>query len=190
GLISGTIECSQGTPFDIRHEFEILGNIPVETTYKSEIPVIDSSIIKIPIELIGEDSQIWLVGIDGPLSRVAETSVTQELEKGSEIIVDISPSGLLQEGMIVRGEIVLASESGHNYHIDVELIAQSKEESTLEEWTSPAKLIPIALVLAAVWVILGIQSPTREVTSNQQELPATSVYSDDPSFVDSFGEPY
>ena len=152
--------------------------------------MIDSSKITIPVELIGENSQIWLVGIDGPLSRVAETSGTQELEKGSEIIVDISPSGLIQEGMIVRGEIVLASESGHNYHIDVELIAQSNDDSTIEEWTSPAKLIPIALVLAAVWVILGIQSPSREVSSDQEELPPTFVYSDDPPFVDSFGEPY
>ncbi len=190
GLISGTIECAQGTPFDIEHQFEILGNIPIETSYKSEIQAVDSSQITIPVELIGDDSQIWLVGIDGPLSRVAETSSSQELERGSEIVVDISPSGLLQEGMIVRGEIVLASDSGHNYHIDVELVAQSKEDSTLDEWTSPAKLIPVALVLAAIWVILGIQSPTREMTSNQQELPPSSVYSDDPSFVDPFGEPY
>ena len=190
GLISGTIECAQGTPFDIQHEFEILGNIPIETFFKSEVPVVDTSEIRIPVELLGDDSQVWLVGIDGPLSRVAETSVSQELNKGSEIVVEISPSGLLEDGMIVRGEIVLASDSGHNYHIDVQLVAQSKEDSTLEEWTSPAKLIPVALVLAAIWVILGIQSPTREVASDQEELPPTSVYSDDPSFVDPFGEPY
>lgn len=190
GLISGTIECAQGTPFDIQHEFEILGNIPIETFFKSEVPVVDTSEIRIPVELLGDDSQVWLVGIDGPLSRVAETSVSQELNKGSEIVVEISPSGLLEEGMIVRGEIVLASDSGHNYHIDVQLVAQSKEDSTLEEWTSPAKLIPVALLLAAIWVILGIQSPTREVASDQEELPPTSVYSDDPSFVDPFGEPY
>ena len=140
--------------------------------------------------MLGEDSQTWLVGIDGPLSRVAETSGSQELNQGSDIILDISPSGLLEEGMIVRGEIVLASDSGHNYHIEVELVAQSKDESTLEEWTSPAKLIPVALVLAAIWVIVGIQSPTREVTTDQEELPTTSVYSDDPSFVDPFSEPY
>ena len=133
---------------------------------------------------------MWLVGIDGPLSRVAETSGTQELSAGSNLILDISPSGLLEEGMIVRGEVVLASDSGHNYHIYVELVAQNEEDSTIEEWTSPAKLIPIALILAAVWVILGIQSSTREVASNQEELPNTSVYSDDPAFVDSFREPY
>ena len=190
GLISGTIECSQGTPFDIQHEFEILGNIPIEKSFKSEIKVVDSSKVKIPIEFVGEDSQMWLVGIDGPLSRVAETSGTQELSAGSNLILDISPSGLLEEGMIVRGEVVLASDSGHNYHIYVELVAQNEEDSTIEEWTSPAKLIPIALILAAVWVILGIQSSTREVASNQEELPNTPVYSDDPAFVDSFREPY
>ena len=190
GLISGTIECSQGTPFDIQHEFEILGNIPIETSYKSKIPVTDSSRLEIPIELIGEGSQVWLIGIDGPLSRVAKTSATQELTEGSNIILDISPSGLLQEGMIVRGEIVLASDSGHNYHIDVELVAKNADSSTYEEWTSPAKLIPLALLLAAVWVILGIQSSTREVTSDQEELPATSIYGDDPSFVDPFRKPY
>ena len=190
GLISGTIECSQGTPFDVRHEFEILGNIPIEKSYKAEIPVIDSTQISIPIEFMGSDSQVWLVGIDGALSRIAETTTNQELSKGSEIVLDISPSGLLQDGMIVRGEIVLASDSGHYYHIEVELVALDEEKSTIDEWTSPAKLIPLALLLAAVWVILGIQSPSREVTSNHEELPTTSVYSDDPSFVDPFSESY
>lgn len=190
GLISGTIECSQGTPFDVRHEFEILGNIPIEKSYKAEIPVIDSTQISIPIEFMGSDSQVWLVGIDGALSRIAETTTNQELSKGSEIVLDITPSGLLQDGMIVRGEIVLASDSGHYYHIEVELVALDEEKSTIDEWTSPAKLIPLALLLAAVWVILGIQSPSREVTSNHEELPTTSVYSDDPSFIDPFSESY
>ena len=190
GLISGTIECSQGTPFDVRHEFEILGNIPLEKSYKAEIPVIDSTQISIPMEFVGEDSQVWLIGIDGALSRIAETTTNQELSEGSEIVLDISPSGLLQDGMIVRGDIVLASDSGHNYHIEVELVALNEEKSTIDEWTSPAKLIPLALLLAAVWVILGIQSPSREVTSDHEELPTTSVYSDDPSFVDPFSESY
>ena len=190
GLISGTIECSQGTPFDVRHEFEILGNIPLEKSYKAEIPVIDSTQISIPMEFVGEDSQVWLIGIDGALSRIAETTTNQELSEGSDIVLDISPSGLLQDGMIVRGDIVLASDSGHNYHIEVELVALNEEESTIDEWTSPAKLIPLALLLAAVWVILGIQSPSREVTSDHEELPTTSVYSDDPSFVDPFSESY
>ena len=190
GLITGNITCQGGTPFDIRHEFEVLGNVPVESSYEGEIPVIESVSISVPIELIGNDSQVWLVGIEGPLSRIAETQVNQELSQGSEIKLDISPSDLLQEGMIVRGEIVLASDSGHNYHIEIKLVADGGEESTVDEWTSPAKLIPIAISLAAIWVILGIKSPSREVTTDHQELPPTPIYSDDPALVDSFREPY
>ena len=190
GLITGTVSCAQGTDFDIRHEFEILGNIPIETTFRGSIPTTESSTIEIPVEFLGNGSQMWLVGIDGPLSRVAETEVDQELSDGSMVILDINPSGLLLDGMIVRGEIILASDSGHNYHITVELVAGSEEESTIEEWTSPAKLIPIALALSALWVALGIKSPSGKVTTDNEEVPNTSLYGDDPTFVDPFSETY
>lgn len=190
GLITGTISCSQGTDFNIEHEFEILGNIPVESTFSSNIAVVESSVVEVPIEFEGDASQMWLVGLDGPLSRVAETQVNQELSDGSKIVLEINPSGLLVKGMVVRGEIILASDSGHNYHIDIELVADDEEESTIEEWTSPAKLIPIALALSALWVVLGISSPSREVATNDEEIPTTPLYGDDPTFVDSFGESY
>ena len=190
GVITGTITCSQGTPFDIRHDFEILGNIPIESNFKSNIPAVSVSTIKVPVEFQGEDSQMWLVGVDGPLSRIATTEVDQELFDGSIITLEVNPSGLLEEGMIVKGEIILASESGHRYSIEVELIAGDQEESTIEEWTSPAKLIPIALGLAALWVILGIRSPSGQVAPDEQEIPPVPLYGDDPSFVDPFGETY
>ncbi len=190
GLITGFITCDQGTPFDIRHEFHILGNIPREIKFKATIHSIESSKISIPLEFYGEDSQTWLIGIDGPLSRIAETEIVQELGDGSEITLDINPSGLLSDGMIIRGEIVIASDSGHNYHIEVELISDDEEKSDFDEWTSPSKLVPVALGLSALWIVLGIKSPAREVTANQQETPNFSVNGEDPSFVDTFSEPY
>ena len=190
GVISGNVTCNQGMPFDIRHEFEILGNIPIESKHIEYISVTDTVTIYVPVEFLGNDSQMWLVGVEGPLSRVAETSVSQELTKGSKIALKISPSGLLQENMIVRGEIVLASDSGHNYHIEMELIASDQDDSSISEWTSPARLIPIALLLSALWVVLGISSPSGKVSTNPEELPATPIYGDDPTFVDPFGETY
>ena len=190
GLITGTISCAQGTDFDVKHEFEILGNIPIESTFEANIPTVESSVVEIPVQFKGDGTQMWLVGLDGPLSRVAETQVNQELSDGSKIVLDINPSGLLVEGMVVRGEVILASDSGHNYHINIELVAGDEEESTIEEWTSPAKLIPIALGLCAIWVVLGIKSPSREVATDDKEVPTTPLYGDDPTFVDPFGETY
>ena len=190
GIITGTISCDVGTPIDIRHEFEILGNIPIETSFESYIPVIESTSLDVPVELVGDSSQTWLIGIDGALSRIATTDSSMKLSEGSSIPLNINPEGLLQEGMYVKGQIIIASDSGHRYTIEVELIAGDEEDSTFEEWTSPAKLIPIALVLSALWVALGISSPTRQVPTDEQEVPSISVQSDDPSFVDPFGESY
>jgi len=190
GIITGTISCDVGTPIDIRHEFEILGNIPIETSFESYIPVIESTSLDVPVELVGDSSQTWLIGIDWALSRIATTDSSMKLSEGSSIPLNINPEGLLQEGMYVKGQIIIASDSGHRYTIEVELIAGDEEDSTFEEWTSPAKLIPIALVLSALWVALGISSPTRQVPTDEQEVPSISVQSDDPSFVDPFGESY
>ena len=73
GLITGIISCDEGTPIDVIHEFEILGNIPIETKFTGSIPIVESTTIEIPVEVKGNQSQMWLVGTDGPLSRIATT---------------------------------------------------------------------------------------------------------------------
>jgi hypothetical protein len=186
GLITGTISCDSGTDIDIRHEFEIFGNIPIETTFTGDIEFNELSEIEIPIEISGEAPQTWLIGIDGPLSRVATTEITKKISPGSTIVLDIDPAGLLTPGMMVKGEVILASDSGHRYIITVELEAENSEVSTIDEYTQPAKLIPIALALATLWVVLGISSPARQVSTDEQEIPVVPLEGDDPSFMDPF----
>ena len=84
------MNCDTGSPIDIRHEFEILGNIPIETKFEADIPVTELSEIRIPLSVEGTGKQTWLVGIDGPLSRIAETDVAWEIEDGAEIVLDLS----------------------------------------------------------------------------------------------------
>ena len=187
GLITGTVYCDSGTPIDIRHEFEIFGNIPVETVYTNSVKYDDKSMLEIPIEITGDAPQTWLIGIDGPLSRIATTDASKKIISGSTIILNIEPAGLLSPSMVIKGEIILASDSGHRYIINVELIAENSEQSTLDVWTSPAKLIPIALALTALWVVLGISSTSGKVPSDEQEIPIVPLESDDPSLVDPFG---
>lgn len=186
GLITGTITCESGTPIDVRHDFEIFGNIPVESLFTAKVEIDRISQIEIPIEVYGDSSQTWLIGIDGPLSRVATTETSMKLSSGSTIVLDIDPADLLTPDMIVRGEIILASDSGHRYTINVELTAGSSEKSTIDEWTSPAKLIPVALALSTLWVVLGIDSPSRKVPTDEQEVPIVPLEGDDPSFMDPF----
>ena len=190
GTISGTITCeNNGTPLDILHQFEILGNIPTETKFKATIPYDSPSTLEIPLEMNGEHSQFWLVGLDGPIERIASTENKQDLKDGSIIIVDIDPDGLLSPQMLASGDLILASDSGHQWRIEIELIAYSDSADPLNKWREPATMVPIALLLAALWVILGIKSPTRKVATEHQELPPTQIEGYDPALVDPFSQP-
>ena len=92
--------------------------------------------------------------------------------------------------MLARGELVIASDSGHKWIIEIEATAEDEDISELNEWRKPGILIPIALGLASLWVLMGINSSSREVASEHEETPATSIQSDQPAFVDPFSESY
>ncbi len=190
GLITGTISCSTGTSVDIRHEFEILGNIPIESTFTGQIPFNSNTIVKIPIDTIGGGQQTWIIGIEGALSRIASTSQTQTIGPKSYIEISIEHKDLLTNGMLIKGELVLATESGQKYAISIELTAKNAHSSAIESFTEPAILVPIAFLLISIWVVLGIESSTGEVSSELDESPFTVIEGDDPAFVDPFGEPY
>lgn len=190
GIISGTIECDTGTAIDLRHEFEILGNIPIESAYESKIPYDRNSVIQVPIDTIGGGQQSWIVGIEGALARIASTSQSQTLGPKSYIEITINHNELLSEGMLVRGELILATDSGQRYTISIELTASNQKTSTIDNLTEPSTLVPIALLLVSLWVVLGIDSPSREVSSELDEIPLGGFESDDPVFIDPFGESY
>lgn len=190
GTISGTITCANnGTPIDIIHEFEVLGNIPIESKFKATIPYDSASTLEIPIDMEGDYNQFWLVGIDGPIERIASTSNKQDLKDGSIVTLEIVPNGLLSPQMLASGDLILASDSGHQWRIEIELLAQSSQEDPLNKWREPSTMVPIALVLASLWVILGIRSTTRKVTTEHQEVPSTGIEGYDPAFVNPFSQP-
>ena len=52
------------------------------------------------------------MGIDGPLSRIATTDAQQQLGNGDLVLIEINPNGLLTQGMIAKGNLVLATDTG------------------------------------------------------------------------------
>ena len=92
--------------------------------------------------------------------------------------------------MDINGELILASDSGQKYTVKVRLVSGEYDKTRFERWTEPSILIPMALALSAFWVILGIGSTSRQVSTNQQEVPVIPEESDDPSFVDPFSQSY
>ena len=192
GYIRGQISCDEGSAIILDHEFFITRNRPVLTSFASEIPIIESSTILVPLVFEGNGSQSWIVGIDGPLARIAQTTQIQNLGNGDELAIEVNPDNLLTPGMIARGNVILATESGHRWELEVTLTAQEEEMSTFDEWRQPEKILPIACVLAALWFILGIRNSdtTRQPASKFEEGPGTiiPVHSTDPPFANPLSE--
>jgi len=186
GTISGTVDCSSGSIIDVRHEFEILGSIPVNSYFESNIIVDEISMITIPLEFVGDEEQMWLVGLEGPLERIATTGNRQSLGPGDSIILEIDPDGLLTPGMLAKGEVVIASDSGHQWIVEVELTADSEESDGMAFVRDPGVLVPVALCLCALWVIMGIKSSSRKVAPELEEVPVPIIHDTDPALVDPF----
>ena len=96
--------------------------------------------------------------------------------------------------MVVKGEIVLISFSGHRWEYPVEFIAQSDDSELDQQWRKPSNMLALAGLLAMLWTLLSMRDTiihnkinkekVSEITSNSQnENPVEETYQE----VDSWG---
>ncbi len=127
---SGVIRC-QNDVFDIKTTVSTLGTIPNANEMKlvSDINVDEPTTLTLSYIGEGVGSGEFTIELEGPLTRVATTEPSVQIDNGNgSITIEIEPQGLLQENMYVLGTIHLESFNGESWVIDVELKATSKEE--------------------------------------------------------------
>ena len=154
-VLSGSISCGSSY-FEINTMLLTLGKIPIPSEIIGKIDIEQQQQIAVKIDSMGNFSNSFRVEVNGPLSRIAETSEEITLDESSQLIIEIDPKGLLSDGMIVNGEIVLVSFSGHRWEYPVEFIAQS-DSSEMEQWRQPSNMLALAGALAMLWTILGMR---------------------------------
>ena len=128
---SGHIQCANDV-FDIKTTVTTVGTIPLgeEMRLHADIKVDEPTYLQIPYVGKGEGSGEFSLDVDGPLSRVATTNPSVEVDDGNGTIsIQIEPRGLLQENMYVLGTIHLESFNGEQWVIDVQLKATSNDRS-------------------------------------------------------------
>ncbi|MEC8249168.1 MAG: hypothetical protein VX043_01460, partial [Candidatus Thermoplasmatota archaeon] len=137
--------------------------VPQDSAFDSTIPVSPQSSIDIPIESLGQGSQVFDYKIDGPLSRISDSEQTLRLNGANDILVlDIDPKGLLVNNMIVNGEIKIYDSNGNNWNIDVTLTAESAASNSINDYVNGGQLIGLACIFAALWVFLNIKDSATE----------------------------
>jgi len=154
-VLSGSISCGSSY-FEINTMLLTLGKIPIPSEIIGKIDIEQQQQIAVKIDSMGNFSNSFRVEVNGPLSRIAETSEEITLDESSQLIIEIDPKDLLSDGMIVNGEIVLVSFSGHRWEYPVEFVAQS-DSSEMEQWRQPSNMLALAGALAMLWTILGMR---------------------------------
>ena len=148
---SGMIYCGNDA-FDVKTSITTLGTIPLPSRMILEetIQVVETSTLRIPYNGVGIGSSEFTIEIDGPLSRIATTEPTVDVENGNgTIVLNIDPQGLLQENMYVMGTIHLQSFNGESWVIDVELKATDNDD--IPYIGNQSFVLTLFFLIFAVW---------------------------------------
>jgi M6 family metalloprotease-like protein len=164
GTIAGNISCGDGPSIDYLVPWFTVGNEPTATEFSSNVPILNPSTVSIPLGIEGPVSREYLISIEGALARIASTSDVVTFVEGDELVLEIEPNGLLSNGMIARGEVVLSDTNGNSYSIDITLRGEAIEGSgdLLSIIRTPSTMLLIVCCLTALWVLLGIARKESE----------------------------
>tara|TARA_B110000444_G_scaffold60463_1_gene56389 strand:+ start:18382 stop:20457 length:2076 start_codon:yes stop_codon:yes gene_type:complete len=185
--LEGFIHCGNDSLY-LKTQILTLGRIPLEDTSTGTISAYDASTIEVPIQTTGNSSQSFTAELDGPIARIATVSNQLVLDGTDKAILEINPNGLLEDRMSVKGELVLISQSGHRWSINLEYTAVDGERNTLEELRTPGILLGCAGIVCAFWVLIGMferkvktnqptsQTPHIEITRSQTDSEQTDAW--------------
>lgn len=184
-MMEGLLHCDEHS-VSIESKILTLNRIPVESMASGTIEPFENSYLEIPIESFGDTSQSFTVHLDGPLNRIGTVSTQTTLSGDDVIRIDIQPQGLLQERMSVDGELVLQSQGGHTWTVELQYVAQSQDTSWLDEWRTPGRIVFVAGIMSAIWVFTGMTSQTQtnkndstnHVPSQQIQAPSKPISKD------------
>ena len=146
----------------------MLNRIPQEEAYESSIPVIQESTLRLDVNSNGHGSSTYTVLVEGPLSRIAEAPSRITLDQDTDALsIQLDPAGLLEEGMLVRGEIHLIDLDGGRTILPVTLTAE-QQESGLDLLRQQVAL-GLCLMLVGVSLLYASSYSTRQATASDSE---------------------
>ncbi|MDP6899443.1 MAG: M6 family metalloprotease domain-containing protein [Candidatus Thalassarchaeaceae archaeon] len=179
GYLEGTLGCGTNNPAtDVIIDWYVVKNRLVANDYEQTIPVEDPSVIEIVLEFEGDESEIYDVVIEGPLSRIATTDSPQTLENGDILIIEIDPQGLLIPGMMAEGSVQFHDNHGLAYEFNISLQAEPPEGAgaVLAWLAEPANNILVISCLMALWVLSGIRRRKSNETGSATEPSQVRIY--------------
>lgn len=157
GRISGTIGCDGLPQYDLSLDWHVISHRLSSTTLMVTVPWTEPSTVNLYPVSEGSGGMTYSISIDGAADRVA-TVVSQGLYlPGDPIELEINPSGLLEPGMIARGELVFVDSNKIEHRIP--FILETEPDFPFSEtlgWMAlPSNAFTVICVLLAVSIAAG-----------------------------------
>ena len=157
GVLEGKIGCLGNILTDVSLKWVIVGNRLSNSSMQSTIHWKDQSVTNLYPEIEGDGQRTYSISLQGPISRISSTESPITLKPGDPIIFSVDPKGLLDPGMIARGEIVLTDTNNLEQRIPVILNANSDNpiDAYLSWIALPSNAIALIFVIIAASIATG-----------------------------------
>ena len=145
---------------NIELDWFLVGHRLSEVELHAVVPWDSPSTVQLHPKYEGEGEQTYSVAVEGAASRIATTTTPVTLSPGNPIDLDIDPAGLLEPGMIARGNLVLSDIHGEELRIP--LLLEAESPYTGDGWLAwlakPSNGLFVICFLLAISVITGGRS--------------------------------
>ena len=163
--VAGTVTCEDSV-VDIEHTVHVLNRIPSVGSYSAVVHPESTTVLNVPLPSDGAGEQRLFVHLDGPLERVANVPTSIILADEAGCTLTVEPNGLLSENMLIHGELILSTDEGQRWVIDVELEATAIPDSWWTPWIEPGRVIGLMLA------VLGLSALSTVVAGSKTETDA------------------
>jgi len=160
GTLRGVIGCENEIKTNIDLDWFRIGHRLFEDELHAIVDWDSLSSVEVLPVYDGEGERTYSIAVEGAVSRIATTSTPISLSPGDPIILDIDPDGLLEPGMIARGNLVLSDS--HGTELRIPLVLEAKSPFTGDGWVAwlaePSNGLLVICVLLAISVVTGGRS--------------------------------
>ncbi len=167
GHLRALMGCKNSNLIDIDLDWIKVGHKISNDTIEKIIPWDENSEIILNPVFIGNGSRIYAISFSGAISRIC-TPITQgSISPGDPIVIAVSPNGLLKQGMIAKGELILTDSNSMEERIPIVLQSESPfiGDGILPWISQPSNGIFLICILAAL-SLLGNNSTKSKSPSD------------------------
>lgn len=183
--LSGTLECA-GTLLNLDVPIAILNRIPNEGSVIDTIHVSESDVLDVQIRSTGHGPSTYTVLVEGPLSRIASAPSRVTLDADVQVLpLEVDPSGLLENGMLIRGEIHLVNLDGGRTVLPVMLTAE-EESSGIDRLRQPETAVGLCMMLIGLTLLWPRQANKPSTADATDQRPQAKQ---DTFTLDAWGRP-